>query len=357
MARTADYLGFQVHVAAPGNFNAVIQLEQEGIAFHNLSLGGQGRHWLHEFLALWSLYKLCAQLRPSVVQLITHTSLPLGGLAVRLARVPALIQTVSTTAHLPPRPAGFWPHLKWRLMKPFVRMALNHPNTRIVFHNDDDRRGFIEAGLLDASDAIVIHGPGVDPDKLTPGPHRDNPPTVLFAGPLLRTQGVLEYIEAARILSDKGINARFVLMGRADAQSKPDEEVEQVLHDCQTSEAIVSDWHSDVADTLPSVDIVCLPAYRESLPLILVEAAACACAIVTTDVAGCREVVRDGKNGLLVPPRDATALAGALQRLIDDPVLRQRMGEAGRERVMDAFNHQRIAQRYESTYRELTRKE
>ena len=97
-----------------------------------------------------------------------------------------------------------------------------------------------------------------------------------------------------------------------------------------------------MADVFRQTHIVCLPSYREGLPKVLLEAAACGLAIVTTDTPGCREIVRDNINGLLVPVRDSGALAQALKCLIDNPELRKQIGAAGRKIVEDEFSLEKV---------------
>ncbi len=99
--------------------------------------------------------------------------------------------------------------------------------------------------------------------------------------------------------------------------------------------------------------IVCLPSYREGLPKSLLEAASCGLPIVTTNVPGCREIVRDGDNGILVEARNSTALADALAKLLADPELRQKMGQRGRERVLNEFSQQRIVAQVLALYRDV----
>lgn len=110
------------------------------------------------------------------------------------------------------------------------------------------------------------------------------------------------------------------------------------------AEGILDCWgrRDDMPETLSQAQIACLPSYREGLPKSLLEAASCGLPIVTTDVPGCREIVIDGENGLLVPPRDHHALAEALQLLIEDRCLRKRMGARGRAMVLERFTEQHV---------------
>jgi glycosyltransferase involved in cell wall biosynthesis len=117
-------------------------------------------------------------------------------------------------------------------------------------------------------------------------------------------------------------------------------------------EGVVEWWGhcSDMAKVFGKSAIVCLPSYREGMPRALLEAAACARPVVTTDVIGCREAIIDGQTGILVPVCDSDALAQALLRLMDDPALRERMGNAGRERAIREFDIESVVQKHMSIY-------
>jgi glycosyltransferase involved in cell wall biosynthesis len=112
-------------------------------------------------------------------------------------------------------------------------------------------------------------------------------------------------------------------------------------------------WHDDMAAVFRDAHVISLPSYREGVPKVLIEAAACGRPIVTTDTPGCREIVRHEVNGLLVPPRDAKALANALLRLIENPELRRRMGQAGREIAVAEFSLEKVVSETLAVYRKL----
>jgi glycosyltransferase involved in cell wall biosynthesis len=159
---------------------------------------------------------------------------------------------------------------------------------------------------------------------------------------MLRDKGVIEFVDAARALRSAGGTARFVLVGSADPGNPaglPEAQL-RAWH----AEGAVEWWgqREDMPEVLRQAHVACLPSYREGLPKVLVEAAACARAIVATDAPGCREVVRHEWNGLLVPVRDAAALADALGRLLRDPAERARMGARGRTWVEQEFSEQHV---------------
>jgi glycosyltransferase involved in cell wall biosynthesis len=199
----------------------------------------------------------------------------------------------------------------------------------------------------------LIPGSGVDTHRFQPVPPPSGAVTVVLAARMLRDKGVVEFVEAARQLGGNSAKVRFVLVGDPDP-SNPASLSEQQLRDWVTQDIVEWwGWREDIAKVYQSAHIACLPSYREGFPKSLQEAAACGLPIVTTDVPGCREVIRDGRNGILVPSRDAAALAQALETLIANPALRTSMGRASREIAEDTFSITNIVALTLETYRHL----
>jgi glycosyltransferase involved in cell wall biosynthesis len=164
---------------------------------------------------------------------------------------------------------------------------------------------------------------------------------------MLWDKGVGTFVDAARLLSSK-ISARFVLIGEPDEGNPASIDPEMMKR--WVDEGIVEwwGWQADMRSVFASCHLVTLPSYGEGIPTVLLEAAASGRAIVATDVPGCRDVVVDGSTGLLVPQQDPTALAEALETLINNPNMRKAMGKAGREIVDRRFSTTRIN---DETYR------
>ena len=199
-----------------------------------------------------------------------------------------------------------------------------------VFQNQDDLTIFHEQFRIARERLYLIRGSGVDIKTYTVLPEKCGVVTVVLVSRMLRDKGVVEFVEAAKSLKLDGVKARFILVGDPDPENPAGIPESQLL---QWHESGVVEWRGYCQDMLgifSDAHVVCLPSYREGAPKVLIEAAACGKPIVTTDVAGCREVVRHGDTGFLVPPRDSRALADALRTLIRDPQLRISMGQKGR---------------------------
>lgn len=307
---------------------------------------------LREAALLASLVRLLRRERPDIVHGFTIKCAVYGALAARMAGVPGRVNAVAGMGYV-----FISDSLKARMLRPLVRellrAALGGPGARLVLQNPDDVALFAQAGLADAHRVHLIPGSGVDCTRFHPrvAPAAGRPLRVLLAARLLWDKGLAEYIAAARRLRDEGRTIEFLLAGEPDPGNPaavPDGTVRG-----WAAEGLIQ-WLGHVDDMpalLASVDVVVLPSYREGLPKGLIEAAACALALVTTDVPGCRHVVTDGVDGLLVQVRDAEALARAIARLHDDPQLAVRLGHAARARALAEFDERIVIARTMEVYR------
>lgn len=335
LAEAARRAGFDVHVAAASD-HTVPELALHGVTFHAVPFSRRGRNPLGELQTAAALVRVYRRVRPHLVHHVTIKPILYGGLAARLTGVPAVVHAVSGLGytHLA---AGPLARLFRSVLRNVYRISLGHANQTVIFQNDDDRNEFVSNGLVAPKQTVMIRGSGVDPAVFAPGARPEGVPLVVLPSRLLLHKGVAEFVEAARLLRARGVRARFALVGEADPHNPATVTPEQLEE--WGAEGVVEVWgqRSDMPAVLRSAHVACLPSYREGLPKVLLEAAATGLPIVTTDVPGCRDVVRDGDNGLLVPPRDAHRLADALEAVLRDPARAARMGARGRERVMNEF--------------------
>lgn len=310
---------------------------------------------LREALLLVRLVRLLRRERPDMVHGFTIKSAVYGSLAARLAGVPGRINAVAGMGYVFTGDAP-----KARLLRPIVRallrMALGGRNARLILQNPDDVALFEQARLVDAAQVRLIQGSGVDTTRFAPGP-ADAPGgeriRVLLPARLLWDKGLAEYAQAARLLRARGVPADLLLAGDSDP-GNPTAVPESVLR-AWVEEGLLQ-WLGHV-DEMPmllrSVDVVALPSYREGLPKGLIEAGACGCALIATDVPGCREVIEHEVDGLRVPTKDGPALADAIERLVLDRELRIRLGKAAREKAVAQFDDQLVVARTIEVYRDV----
>jgi glycosyltransferase involved in cell wall biosynthesis len=235
-----------------------------------------------------------------------------------------------------------------RLVRWLYRLALSR-SVKVFFQNDEDRHMFVEGGLVDISITGLLPGSGVDLTKFVPVPLPNvSPIRFLLIARMLWDKGIGEYVEAARLLKRRGVEAEFCLLGFLDVQNPA--AISRAQMDEWVAEGIVRylGISDSVSDLIAQADCVVLPSfYREGTPRTLLEAAAMARPIVTTDSVGCREVVDDGVNGFLCRPRDAVDLADKLALMVAlTPGERKSLGLRGREKAERQFDEQIVIHKY-----------
>lgn len=328
---------------------------EAGLRWRAVPMQRQSLNPAREAGLLWHLWRLLRDEKPDLVHGFTIKSAVYGSLAARAARVPARVNSVAGMGYV-----FISDSPKARLLRPLVRsllrVALGGPRARLILQNPDDVALFREARLVHPSQVRLIAGSGVDCERFHPGAlaQRAGPVRVLLPARLLWDKGLAEYVEAARQLRAEGVPMEFLLAGEPDPGNPASVPVETVK--AWVADGTLS-WLGHVDDMpglLRSVHVVCLPSYREGLPKGLIEAGASGCALVTTDVPGCREVVsQDGVDGLRVPARAAAPLADALRRLHEDRDLLEALGRAARAKAVAEFDEKIVISRTQAVYEEL----
>lgn len=342
IARALRRRGDEVIVAAGEERGGGAAIEKEGIEFVPLRLRRRSLNPLRELAALIELVKLYRERRPDLVHHVTIKPVIYGSLAARAAGVPAVVNAIPGLGYVFAG-SGLVRGLLRGAVEAAYRLALSGQRTRLIFQNPDDRKHFLERGLADAERSVVIRGAGVNVEEFTPSQEPSGTAVVLLAGRLLWEKGIGELVEAAKRLRSADVACRVALVGVPDPENRGSIPVE-TLREWQANGWI--EWwglRQDMPQVLASAAIVVLPTYYpEGVPKTLLEGAAAGRPLVATDMPGCREIVRPGVNGILVPPRDPAALADAVQALLRDPDRRREMGERSRRIAVEEFSEERV---------------
>jgi len=323
-----------------------------GCGFVPLPMDNQGTHPVHDLLLLSRFFRLLLAERPDVYLGYTVKPNVYGSLAAHALGIPVVNNIAGLGAVFI---RGGWLN---QLVKGLYRVALAR-SRKVFFQNDDDRQLFITSRLVPEDVTDLLPGSGIDLAKFSPVPLPTGAPVrFLLIARMLWDKGVGEFVEAARLLKQRGVDAEFCLLGFLDVQN-PAAISRQQMNDWVAEGAVrylgVSD---NVREEIAQANCVVLPSYREGTPRTLLEAAAMARPIVTTDAVGCREVVDDGINGYLCKPKDASDLADKMERIIKmTPTEREVMGSRGRIKVECEFDEQIVINKYLLAIEEvLTRK-
>lgn len=332
LALAAQNAGYDVTVVTRVR-NHGETIRQAGFRLEPFEISRSGLNPLHELATLWRLYGVYRRIRPDIVHHVAMKPVLYGSLVARLLDVPAAVNALAGMGWLFTSTGG-----GARLIKRGVRLTLRRllAQSIALVQNPDDAELLARLGVI-RENIRRIAGSGVDLERFRPLPEPDGVPVVVLPARLLWDKGVGEFVESARILRARGIQARFLLVGDPDVANPTSIPASKLADWVRQGWVEHLGWRRDMPAVFAQAHIVCLPSYREGLPKALIEAAAAGRPIVTTDVPGCREVVTDGVQGLRVPARDADALADALAKLLADPVLRARMGAAARDRAEVEF--------------------
>lgn len=303
---------------------------------------------MRDLLLLCRFFGLMRAERPDAFLGYTVKPNVYGSLAARALAIPVINNIAGLGAVFI---KGGWLN---QLVKGLYQVALSR-SRKVFFQNDDDRQLFITSRLVIESVTDLLPGSGIDLAKFSPAPLPAGAPVrFLLIARMLWDKGVGEFVEAARLLKQRGVDAECCLLGFLDVQN-PAAISRQQMNDWVAEGAVrylgVSD---NVREEIAQADCVVLPSYREGTPRTLLEAAAMARPIVTTDAVGCREVVDDGINGYLCKPKDASDLADKMELIVSlTHAEREAMGLRGRKKVEREFDERIVICKYLSAIEEV----
>lgn len=342
--------GYEVHLAT-----AVTQygsmLAETGIVVHPLRLRRGEAGLANSVVSFIELLRLFHAIRPDIIHLVTIKPVIFGGIAARILRRSRVVAAISGLGHV--FIAQGW---KARIRRVAVcclyRIALGWKGVRVIFQNEHDRAFVSKLAGLEPQQCVLIRGSGVDLEQFKFSPLNTGSIVVMLAARLLAEKGVREFVAAARMVKQEVTTARFCLVGAVDPDNPSSISVSELRS--WADEGIVELWgyRNDMHNVLPQATIVVLPSYREGLPKILLEAAACGRPTITTDVPGCRDAIIPNETGVLIPAQDSSALAAAILTLIRDEQRCERMGKRGRKLVESEFDLRRVVNAHIHLYSE-----
>ena len=343
--------GHEVVAVAPDDKYAA-SLNVLGCRFVPLHMENGGTNPVQDALLTWRFVRLFARERPDVYLGYTVKPNVYGSLAAHMMRIP-VINNIAGLGAVFIKDGWLVRVVRW-----LYRMALKQ-STKVFFQNNDDRQLFVSGGLVRAEVTEVLPGSGIDLTRFTPAftaaVHDVNSIfRFLLIARMLRDKGVGEYVEAARLLRQRWPQAEFCLLGFVDVQNPA--AISRAEIDAWVAEGVVNylGVSDDVRTQIATADCVVLPSYREGTPRTLLEAAAMARPIITTDAVGCREVVDDGVNGYLCRVRSAADLAEKMEQiLLLSPDQRSEMGQLGRAKIEAEFDEQIVIRSYLAVISEI----
>lgn len=351
LALRIQSLGYSVLMISPdGEFGP--RLRALGLRWEPLPMDRGSLRPHDEAKLIWRLVQLLRRERPCLIHNFTLKCVIYGSLAALLAGIPHRINAVTGLGYVFTSSDA-----KARALRPalktWMRFALGGKGARLIVQNRDDGDALIQMGAR-KSHLRLIPSSGVNCRRFFPRARSTTSPNrkkILLCGRLLWDKGVAEFVEAAQILRGRGLS--FIAAGAPDPGNPAAVPIEKIREWERLGLAQFLGHVDDMRELLAETDIFVLPSYREGLPRSLIEAGACGLPLIATDVPGCKDVITDGQDGLLVPARDAPALANAIWRLAVNNDLARRLGLAARERVVRSFDETIVIDRTLEVYEEL----
>ena len=348
LARAMKKDGYEVVFIAPYD-NKYSKLIEEEFRFFDVDIDSKGMNPINDMKMILSLYKTFKIIKPDIILNFTikpniYSSIVAGVMGI------ASISNITGLGTIFIKES-----LVTKIAKLLYKVALNF-NSVVFFQNRDDENLFTYNNLVDKNKIDLLPGSGVDLKKFVPSQTKtlNNKIIFLVIARLLKDKGIVEYIEAIKIIQKKYKNVEFKILGAVGVENKTaiSKDELQVWIDNNLVEYLgVSD---DVQKIIASVDCVVLPSYREGTPRSLLEACAMEKPIITTNVVGCKEVVDDSINGYLCKVKDTKDLANKIEMMINlSQDERVSMGRLGRKKVVDKFDEKIVIDKYLNSIREI----
>ncbi|MEY8215670.1 MAG: glycosyltransferase family 4 protein, partial [Colwellia sp.] len=337
---TALMQQYEVYIVA-GNELQKDLFESLGFKFVFIPLSRGGINILSEFEAFIRIRSVLREIKPDIIHMFTIKPVIYGGLACKTLKLSNLKLKVFSITGLGTIALSqrFFSKLLWRLLEKTYSFVFSGSNTAVIFENTDDKQLFIVNKLIAPEKAYIVNGAGIDTSLFVPSKFKSEKTTVVLVARLLQDKGILEYISAGEILKYRDCDVKLQLVGSIDIHNRTSltQEVIDEAHKKGYIEYLGQS--NNINGIYQKAHIACLPSYREGLPKSLIEAASCGLAIITTDVPGCRQMIFNSENGLLIPPKKAVPLADAIEYLVSDPKLIISMGKKSREISLRVFDY------------------
>lgn len=336
-------IGYEVFAVAPEK-GYEEDLKEIGVTYINLPMERTATDPLKDLNYLVALIRLIRKIKPDTVFCYAVKPVIYGSLAVSITGRFRRISVFSMVTGL-----GFvfiGNSFLQRTLRPIIKLMYKfalQKNQRVFFQNPDDLKAFVEMGLVNRGKSVLVNGSGVDTEKYSLAETKTEPLSFLLIARIIKDKGILEYIEAARIIKERYPEVKVKILGPYDPNPsaiKPEELKQWISGGCVEYLGETDDVRPFIKET----SVYVLPSYREGTPRSVLEAMSMGRPVITTDAPGCRETVRHGYNGFLVPIKDSQSLAEAMEKFIKNPELIAEMGKRSRELAEEKYDVRKVNQ-------------
>lgn len=353
LAKTIEANGFETMLITRCNDYAN-QIKQEGVNVSHIDFVRSSKLPMKDFLNIYKLRNIFKKNKPDIIHNVALKTILVSSIAAFFSKNVVVVNAFTGLGYVFSSDQ-FLAKIIRLLIKPIFKIFSMRSNFWAIFQNPDDMELFIEQGLAIPDRSVLIRGSGVDINEYSQTSDKNDIPVVMLASRMLWDKGVGEFIEVAKIARKNNMNARFVLVGDIDPENPMC--IPEATLKTWVNEGYI-EWHghcSNMPEKLSAASIVCLPSYREGLPKILLEAASVGRPLIATDVPGCREIVKNNENGILVKLKDVGSLYKAVDLLVNNKNLRVDMGKKSRKLVESELSNEIINAKTIELYRRTLR--
>lgn len=351
LALSAMESGFEVTLVTKINMLAS-SIKNKGINVINLNFGRSSKTPLTDLINIVRLFFLFKKEKPDLIHNVALKTILISSMSALFNRKTVVVNAFTGLGYV-----FSSEQFKARVIRLFFKSSFNlitrKHNFWTIFQNSDDMNAFQKRGLSVPERSILIRGSGVDTNEFNQSKDLNDIPVIMLASRMLWDKGVGEFVEAAKLINSTKTKAKFILVGNVDPDNPMSIPIPTLKEWSNEGHIIWQGYSKTMPETLASASIVCLPSYREGLPKVLLEAAAVGRPLIATDVPGCREIVKNNENGLLVKLKDVDSLYNAMMKLIKNKKLRENMGEKSRKVVEAEFSAKIINKQTISFYNSI----
>ena len=349
LALAAKKNNFDVYICSAPNKKSEILRRKYGINFIPIPISRSKKKIISELILFISIFKIILSLKPNILQLSTIKPFLYGGIISRVLRPDFTVFSIGGLGHAFHSKSFF---LK-KIILFFLKVVVKKANSKVFLQNKSDYNYLKKFNIITKKYVTFTKGSGVDLEKFKPVKKSNKKITITMISRMSKEKGVLEFVEASKKFNKIQKNIRFLLVGRFDSEG-PSCVPLKVLQRFNNKKIYPNlDWvghKEDVSKIMHQSSIIVLPSYHEGVPKVLLEAAACGKPIIATNIAGCRVVVENNKNGILVKTKSSSSIVNAIKSILSKPKKTLNMGKFSRNKAVKEFDVRDVVKKYLATY-------
>ncbi len=353
LALAAKKNKFEVFVCAPAELEKIKFLKKLGIKIIPIKLSRSNKNIFKDIVLFTSLYKIIKELKPDILQLVTIKPILYGGIISRILDIKLTIFSFSGLGHIYYSSSNFIKKVALLIL----RFSISNNKKCIVFLQNKHNFNYLKINKILKNNKICFtKGSGVNLNDYKPSKKRFKKITITLPSRMSSEKGIYEFVEASRRFYKHNRNVKFVLLGKFDPEGPSAIPLKKLKEYNDKKKYPNLEWmgyKKKISDIINKSTIIVLPSHHEGVPKVLMEAAACGKPIVATNISGCREVVKNNKNGILIPLKNATAIEKAIKKILSNNKKLRNMGNNSRKKALIEFDEKYVIKKHLECYQKI----